>query len=312
MSEWTFFSKPTRPISSPGVRAKFNRFLAEIELTRSQKEEASRRYGFLKSNLLNGFPGSKIYLSGSYDKNTAIKPPSDLDIMLVLPADVLQRFSGLKYLLGPRNGPSELLQEVKRKLDSYYPVTALRADGQVVSLPFVNSFSVEVLPCFEIPGSRKFKIADSNGGGSWKEVDPIGEAQAIVNSNKLTNGNTIRLIKMIKCWRNFCDVPLKSFYIEILVCEFLAGYAFKDESLAYFDNLTKEFFRFLYNKTINLFGTYISHPSTEELISIGSAWRSKADSAYERAHKAIEYEVKGNARAANNEWQKIFGPYFQG
>ena len=64
---------------------------------------------------------------GSYGRCTAIHGVSDLDMVFELPAKDLER---LKEVDG--NGPSQMLQEVKKCLAVRYPKTEISGDGQVV------------------------------------------------------------------------------------------------------------------------------------------------------------------------------------
>jgi hypothetical protein len=59
-----------------------------------------------------------------------------------LPAKDLERFKKVEG-----NGPSQMLQEVKRCLEARYPRTKIRGDGQVVVVEF-DRYRVEVLPAF--------------------------------------------------------------------------------------------------------------------------------------------------------------------
>ncbi|NOT78450.1 MAG: hypothetical protein HOP07_05545 [Bacteriovoracaceae bacterium] len=308
-----FYGQPAKA-EGTGIGAKFSRFLSNIELSPTQKENASARHRALRAKLDIEFPGSRSFIVGSYGKNTSIRPPSDLDIMLVLPTHIYDRYSTIGYLLGSRNAQSEFLQEIKRRIQKVYPNTDMSADGQVIVLKFANSFSVEIIPCFEISGfySKKYRIADTNHGGRWREEDPDGESAAITASNKLTNGNTVRLIKMLKCWKRTCNVPLKSFHLEILAQDFLRSYEHKDKSTLYFDYMTRDFFKWLYGRVDNFFGVYITRPGTGESINIGTTWQSKAESARDRALKAIDYENREMPYSANGEWQKIYGTDFSG
>ena len=52
---------------------------------------------------------------------------------------------------------------------------------------------------------------------------------------------------------------------------------------------------------------WFSMPVTGELIFLGDEWLSKAQSAYERALKACDYERDNYGALAGDEWQKIFG-----
>lgn len=314
--EWVPFSSilglPTQGPSglTDGIGAKFDRLLGNIELTSIQKNEASTRHSAVRANLEKEFVGARTFVVGSYGKSTAIRPPSDLDIMLVLPESMYQKYSSFDYIY--RNAQSELLQEVKRRIQKYYPYTDMKADGQVIIIKFSGSFSVEVVPCFQVGFySQKYRIADTNSGGKWKEVDPVGESAALTKSNKEASGNTVRLIKMLKCWKRYCAVQLKSFHIEILAQNFLASYQYKDKSSIYYDWMIRDFLSWLSNKHSS-WGNSVTHPSTYESIDIGGDWKSKTDSALARAKKAIEYGKSNMPYSAKEEWQKIFGNDFSG
>ncbi len=308
----SIFGPQTQSLSglTEGIGAKFDRFLGNIELTASQKSEASNRHNTVRANLEKEFIGAKTFVVGSYGKNTSIRPPSDLDIMLVLPISIYQKYDSFDYFF--RNAQSELLQEVKRRIQKYYPSTDIKADGQVIIIRFSGSFSVEIAPCFEVGSySQKYRLADTNAGGKWREVDPVGESSSLTKSNRETSGNTVRLIKMLKCWKRYCAVPLKSFHIEILAQNFLANYQYKDKTSVYYDWMIRDFFSWLSNKHSS-WGNSVSHPSSYESIDIGTEWKSKVDSALVRAKKAIEYGQGNMPNDAKSEWQKNFGMDFRG
>ena len=104
-------------------------------------------------------------------------------------------------------------------LAATYFNTDIRGDGQVVSVPF-SSYFVEVVPAFKLTDG-KYWICDTNDGGRYKTFDPEAEKSNIELSNQSTKNNTRDLIRMLKCWQDYCDVPLKSFIIELLVIDFL-------------------------------------------------------------------------------------------
>ena len=79
---------------------------------------------------------------GSYGRGTAIDT-SDIDILLELPRSEYERYD---YYKG--NGQSRLLQAVKSAIQSSYPRTDVRADGQVVKLTFSDGMQIEALPAF--------------------------------------------------------------------------------------------------------------------------------------------------------------------
>lgn len=299
-----------------GIGAQFDRLLRSIELTSNQVDAASIRHTAIREKLEAEFPGAKTFIVGSYAKNTSIRPPSDLDIFLVLPRSMYEKYNSFSYYY--RNAQSELLQEVKTKIQKYYPNTTMKADGQVVIVPFASSFAVEIVPAFSkisIAGySYGYTICNTSNGGSWKDVDPIGEKSAVTSSNSTTKGNTVKLIKMIKCWKRECNVPLKSFCIEILCQNFLKNYQYHDNSSVYFDWIVRDFFDYLVklgNNSLSFYGISITHPTTYENLTIGKEWHSKSEMALLRSKKAIEYGEKYPS-LAKDEWKKIFGDWFTG
>jgi hypothetical protein len=79
---------------------------------------------------------------GSYGRGTAINV-SDLDVLIELPNEEYEHF---KSLAG--NGPSRLLQSIKKAILYTYPRTDIRGDAQVVVVSFSDGMRFEVLPAF--------------------------------------------------------------------------------------------------------------------------------------------------------------------
>ncbi len=97
----------------------------------------------------------------------------------------------------------------------------MRGDGQVVQIDF-NSIMFELVPVLSVE-NRQFIMPDTNGGGSWKTVDPAAQIRHIDKADQAYNGNVRAISKMIKRWKHECNVDLTSFAIEILVVEFFRG-----------------------------------------------------------------------------------------
>src|SRR3990172_7546863 len=125
------------------VGAKFDRFLSNIQLTKAHTEDAITKHTGVRKALhtayyTTAYDGKTSILVGSYGKHTAVRPPSDIDILFRMPSS---EFSKYNSALG--NGQSQLLQEAKAILKKTYPSTDMLADGQVVIVPF-TSFAVDV------------------------------------------------------------------------------------------------------------------------------------------------------------------------
>lgn len=289
------------------VGAKFDRFLSNIQLTQAQVDDAITKHTGVRKTLhaayySNAYTGSTSLLVGSYGKNTAVRPPSDIDILFKMPPNSFDRYNSASY-----NGQSQLLQDIKNVLLKSYGDTDMRGDGQVVAVRF-TSFAVEVAPAFE-KQYGDYYVPDTHNGGSWKTSSPNAEMKKISDSNTRNQGNTIRLIKMLKIWKYACSVPIKSLALELMAIEFLSSWTNYDKGSTYYDWMIRDFFSYMLTKVR---GSIII-PGTSEFLYYGNDWQSRVESALERAKKACEYETQDAYDSlATAEWKKIFSDFFLG
>lgn len=285
------------------VKERFSRFHTNLLLTPAQRKDGlikangvlgslSRHYyGEAEGDLPHGF------FIGSWGKNTATRPPRDVDVYFVLPLETYYRFQAYT-----RNRQSALLQELKNVLGQTYPSTDMSGDGQIILVGF-DSYNVEVVPAFSLEGGG-YWICDTTNGGSYKKVDPFAEIAHIDASDKANFLNVRQLSRMLKAWQAWCNVPLKSFQLDLLVAGFLSQSPWRQNDFFYYDWLLRDFFFYLHRQA----NGFVIMPGTFEVIALGDAWATRAWSAYERAVKACDYERDDYQVLAGEEWQKIFGP----
>jgi len=298
------FAPPPPPVAWGwiAVRARFSKFHTNLCLTQLQQNEAhakrhsvvsclNRAYRFSDSGIDNSF------FVGSWGKNTAIRPPRDVDIYYVLPSTEYERFQSYAG-----NRQSALLQDVKAVLASRFSRTELRQDRQIVLAGF-DGYDVEVVPAFTLNKPGRYWICDTQNGGSYKETAPWDEASFLDNVDTATLNNLRPLIRMLKAWQTECSVPLKSFQLELLAADFLAQSEWRFKDWFYFDWILRDFFNFL---RLKAFSTVIV-PGTYEIIYLGNDWLSRAETAYARALKACAFEASNQVAEAGEEWMKIFG-----
>jgi Second Messenger Oligonucleotide or Dinucleotide Synthetase domain len=284
----------------------FRDFLQELELTSEERTDAEGKAERIARCLWDRcYPGAdfdpKCFVKvGSYGKGTASRPPSDLDMLFLLPPHVYPR---VEALVG--NKQSQLLQAVKRALEGTFPRTDLRADGQVVFAPF-QTYNVEVIPAF-LRTDGTYHTAHTADGGSWRASNPQAEYWAIKKADSLSADKATHLLKMLKAWKRECSVDIKSISLEVLVCEFVKEWEHRFRSLFYYDWLVRDFFAFM----LRYANGWTRVPGTAETIQLGDAWVSKCRSAYGRALNACHYEVADADYSAATEWQKIFGVQFR-
>jgi hypothetical protein len=286
------------------IGQRFQVFLDRLSLTPTQRIDGYVKLKGVVSCLNKHYYGISSPFAnnlwvGSWAKSTEIRPPRDIDFLFILPECMYFR-----YQLVSDNRQSRLLQEVKGILEDRYSGTEIRGDGQVVTVPF-QSYSVEVVPAFDLRNGQFF-ICDTHFGGRYKATDPIAEIHSIDQSDSSSRGSTRDLIRMMKRWQEYCDVPLKSFCIELLCTEFLDKWEHAGKGYVWYDWLVRDFLDHLITRRFCL----LFAPGTGDLIFFGETWRSKAVTAYRRAVKACTYDYSGLSRSAAQEWQGIFGPDF--
>lgn len=158
---------------------------------------------------------------GSYGRGTAIES-SDVDILVELPEDEYNRHNVYK-----ENGKSRLLQAVREAILNTYPLSDVRADGQVVKIAFSDGMKFEILPAFATNGWNGiiYKYPDTNMGGNWRSTNPKAEQDAMRDKNKSSNG---LLFDTCKHMRYIRDKYFKSYHLSGIVIDSFVYSAIKD------------------------------------------------------------------------------------
>jgi hypothetical protein len=145
------------------VRQRFTQFLANLDLTVGQVGDGVTKHSGVVATLNRTYWGvsegsTHRVLIGSWGKGTQVRPPRDIDLLLILPVEVYYRFQQRQG-----NVQSQLLQEVRDVLRVTYPTTDIRGDGQVVAIPF-GTYQVDVAPAFHRQGGG-YLVCDTHFGG---------------------------------------------------------------------------------------------------------------------------------------------------
>lgn len=283
------------------VRQRFRQFHSDLNPTPGEVEDAFGKAFRVGQALERAYGGQAtdnppIFQVGSWGKGTQVRPSADIDIMAMFDRSIFERFHAYA-----KNGQSSLLQEIKEKLEPTYPQTRMRSDGQVVQIDF-NSIMVELVPVLSVANGQ-FIMPDTNGGGSWKTVDPAAQIRHIDEADQAYNGNVRPISKMIKRWKHECNVDLKSFAIEILVVEFFRGCPWPYHDHYYHDWYVRDCLKHMRSRL----NGWISVPGTGEFVPLGNSWASKVETAIGIAETACDYEYRDLDVLAGVEWQKIFG-----
>lgn len=236
---------------------------------------------------------------GSYGRNTAIHGVSDLDMVFELPAKDLERFKNVEG-----NGPSQMLQEVKRCIVARYPKTKLSGDGQVVVVEF-GKFRVEVLPAFHNSADDSYTYGDTNAGGSWQICKPRDEIRAFNDRNKTSNRNLKRVCKMLRAWKDYHGAPMSGILIDTLAYNFFKGNSeYDSQSYASYPWLARDLFTYLANLPSQ---EYWLAPGSNQRVASSGNFQRKAKKAVAKCQEALDAE---SDKKKEHLWREVFGKRF--
>ncbi|WP_259763782.1 SMODS domain-containing nucleotidyltransferase [Pediococcus pentosaceus] len=136
-------------------------------------------------------------------------------MLVELPMSELDRF---KFYLS--NGPSRLLQVIRKTIIAVLPNSDIRADGQIVKVNFCDGIKFEIVPAFKekdyLGISTGFTYPDSNMGGNWKATNPK-EEQVTMGIKNIQSNNL--LYATCKHFRYVRDTEFKSYHLSGIVID---------------------------------------------------------------------------------------------
>lgn len=241
---------------------------------------------------------------GSYGRNTAIQGFSDLDMIFQLPYTIYERYNNYAG-----NGQSALLQAVKSSIEKTYSTTSIRADGQVILVPFDDGITFEVVPAF-INRDDSYTFPDANKGGRWLTTNPKPEIKAIRDRNFICNRNLVPLCRMMRSWKSKWTVPIGGLLVDTLAYQFIENYDYRDKSYLYYDFMCRDFFKWMSEQ--NSEQTYWRAPGSGQYVYGKGLFQYKAKRCYNISLEAIMNETAEPKRewSAKQKWRDIFGTAF--
>lgn len=296
------------------VDRRFRRFATGLEMTPNQLEDYNTKLREITQclnraywpHLAAGSTDITWLVGGSWSKQTQARPGSDIDLIFLLPWEMRDR-----YQKRTGNKQSQILQEVKNVLIPSNPRTDIKGDGPTVVVDF-STVKIEVVPAFLCEPAvgindinLRVQVCDTNDGGRYKIAAPVAERVQAQQANAASQGNFIALARMMRTWKRYCNVPVKSVALDQMIIAFLARYEYAKETPFWHDWMVRDFFAFMLTQKRN----FALLPVSFEIIQFGDEWVSRAETAYKTACRACEHEKLDHNAEAGEEWQKIFGNF---
>lgn len=204
------------------VAEALERFIQSLELTKAQQDEVSRQHTMVREELRQRLKSKTDFLSGSYSRNTAIRPLHDIDLFVVLVTAAAPppppKLDPLFKQSAQGLTPDAVLKLVRQALKEAWPNKDLaKLQHHSVNTGFTKSgIDFDVVPAYELPDQEGYLIPEREGG-TWIRTNPRLHQQLSTEANERSGKKLKPLLKAVKHWnRRQHSSPLGSFHLEAM------------------------------------------------------------------------------------------------
>jgi len=278
----------------------FRTFLGRLTPSGGYSEAAKSHRASIEACLKDNFDLIRFFRTGSFGNGTSIQGYSDVDYFASIPGSKL--YSKSDYSL----------QQVRDALDNRFPKTGVTIDTPAVCVPFGKdgSESTEVVPADYVETNKSgHKIYDiANGNGGWMKSSPDAHNAYVSKVDDKLGGKVKPLIRFLKAWKYYKNVPILSFYLELRVAKYAEG----ETAIVYSIDI-KNFLKFLLDNQLPALqdpagiSGYIYPCSTDAKKEDAL---SKLSTALVRAQKAREAEAAEKIKDAFDWWDLLYDNKF--
>jgi hypothetical protein len=277
----------------------FRDFLSNLTPSDAESEKAQKHRVSIEACLKSNFTLKRFFRTGSFGNGTSIYTYSDVDYFAsVATADL-------------KANSASSLRRFREVLEQRFPNTGVHVSSPAVRVPFGDGANEvhEITPADfveERSGHKIYEIADGEGG--WMKSSPDFHNEYVHKINEKLGWKVKPLIRFIKAWKYYRQVPISSFYLELRVANYAAG-----ESSIIHDMDVKRALSSLWDIQLadmqdpaGISG-YI-HPCASAA-DLKDAL-SKLDTARTRAEKARDAEYNHDTKTAFEWWNLLFAERF--
>lgn len=277
----------------------FRDFLVKLTPSAAESVAAKNHRASIEACLKNNFCLKRFTRIGSFGNGTSVSGCSDVDYLACLPTDKLKQNS------------TSSLAIVRNVLDVRFPYTGVRVSCPAVVVPFGGTAAgtTEIVAADYVGESNGYKTYDiADCSGEWMNASPDAHNAYVQWIDDKLGGKVKPLIRFIKAWKYFRDVPISSFYLELRVAKF----ASEEKSILY-EYDVRSVLKLLWDGQLTRMqdpmgvSGYISPCKTD---AARTDALSKLVTALTRANKARDASDAGNIQDAFYWWRLLYNDQF--
>ncbi|HRO43779.1 MAG TPA: nucleotidyltransferase [Flavipsychrobacter sp.] len=281
----------------------FDTFLSWLVPLSSEHDKAKSHKDSVKSCLEKNFDCYSFFETGSFGNSTGVRHYSDTDYFAVMP-------SAKVY-----NDSAYTLKKVKEALqETFWRTEGISVNTPAVKIPFGSyaSETLEITPStfnglVDTPVGSKGSYDIPNYEGGWMKSSPQAHNAYVKREDERLGYKLKPLIRLIKAWKFYNNVPISSFYLELRTTKYAEG-----ESSIVYDIDVKRVMKILYDNDL---------PSIQDPMGISGYVKacstdvkredalSKVKTGYTRAEKAVE-KRESNIDDAFYWWNLFYNDKF--
>lgn len=202
------------------IRDAFKEFAGELEINQSTIKEAKRLHEVARAALEATLIGcERTFLSGSYPRNTRLKPLNDIDIIAVVQSTEPWA-----------NDPSMALAEAGRVVSDVFAGSRYELGKHAAKVQEVDStiedVHLDIVVARETGEGSVLEISEREPANEWIVSDPEAHASALSVLNAAWDDRLVPTIKMAKHWNEREadeDQRLPSFLVEAIALHAFDG-----------------------------------------------------------------------------------------
>lgn len=292
------------------ANARFLELLADIEPSPTTNGNAAAAHSDMRSHLRGHKDFSKRwetdFLSGSYARDTAIRPRRSADSVDQPDVDII-----VVTNFTQADDPSDVLQQVRSAIEAEYDVE--RTNRRSVRVETYQA-EMDIVPVIRNPYGDGFLIPDRHAG-EWHLTNPPVHFQWSVDQSTAFGGRFKPLVKLMKWWRreNPTSRRPKGFVLEMLV----SLHAPKNE--LHYGEAFAQLLRNIYDAYKGLASLDMKPQLADPAVSGNdilskvtvAQWKEFLEKVRVYADIARRAQDEADPDEATRQWRRVFGPRFR-
>lgn len=278
----------------------FKNFLLQLAHSPFEFKAVHDHQALIVECLQKNFGALRFFPTGSLGNGTSISGYSDIDYFACMRPAILSQDS------------EKVLIQVHNVLSQRFSGTHVHIDCPAIKIPFgLNGReSTDIVPAQHLEtlegGYCIYAIPDCSNG--WMRASPEIHDAYLCSVDQNLGYKVKPLIRFIKAWKYYCQVPISSFYLELCI----AKYVEKERHITY-DTDIKNFLSHLDEKKLSAIqdptgiSGYIQPCSTQSQLLEAL---SKLNTALIHAKKALEAKGREDIREAFCWWNLFYKDKF--